>query len=92
MIIVAGDSQRSVNKQLHKALDVLGSTVKEVLNLSGHSRPGKEDGHEQYASSIGNHTMYVTNDNSFGFEDGISNPVVKGLGDDVSGQGPVKPG
>ncbi len=47
VIIVAGDCQHSVNKKLHKALDVLGSTVKEVLNLSGHSRPGKEDGHEQ---------------------------------------------
>jgi Dyp-type peroxidase family len=28
----------------------------------------------------------------FGFEDGLSNPVVEGLGTDVSGQGPVKPG
>ena len=30
--------------------------------------------------------------NSFGFEDGISNPVVKDLGEDLSGQGPVDQG
>lgn len=47
MIIVAGDCQQSINGQLNKALAVLGNSIKEVLNLSGHARPGKEDGHEQ---------------------------------------------
>ncbi|KAK7755328.1 dye-decolorizing heme-containing peroxidase [Diatrype stigma] len=75
VILVAGDSQHSVHNHLNKAVAVLGKTIKEVLNLFGHVRPGKEEGHEH-----------------FGFEDGISNPVVKGLAEDLSGQGPVEPG
>lgn len=47
MLLVAGDSKQSVDAHLGEALAVLDGTVKEVLNLSGQVRPGKEEGHEQ---------------------------------------------
>ncbi|RYP13153.1 hypothetical protein DL765_007028 [Monosporascus sp. GIB2] len=75
VLIVAGESKHSVHKHLSKTLAVLDGTVKEVINLFGHVRPGNEEGHEH-----------------FGFEDGLSNPVVKDLGTDLSGQGPVNQG
>lgn len=53
VILVAGDSQDSVDKALSKALSVLRHTVSEVINMFGHSRPGKEDGHEHFGFEDG---------------------------------------
>ncbi|KAJ4413964.1 dye-decolorizing heme-containing peroxidase [Gnomoniopsis sp. IMI 355080] len=53
VILVAGDSQNSVDKALTKALSVLRNTVSEVINIFGHSRPGKEDGHEHFGFEDG---------------------------------------
>ncbi|POS72801.1 dyp-type peroxidase [Diaporthe helianthi] len=75
VIVVAGDCEQSIKKKLDEILDVFQKTVHKVINISGHSRPGKESGHEH-----------------FGFLDGVSNPAVDGISEDLSEQGPVKPG
>lgn len=53
VILVAGDSQPSVTVALGKALAVLKDTVSEVINIAGHTRPGKEDGHEHFGFQDG---------------------------------------
>lgn len=53
VIFVAGDSYASVNHGLDKSLAVLHHTVKEVLKISGHTRPGKEEGHEHFGFEDG---------------------------------------
>lgn len=77
VLLVAADCERSAAEGVHKALAVLQHTVNEVFHITGHTRPGKEDGHEH-----------------FGFEDGISNPAVKGITESTEGPTvpPVEPG
>ncbi|CAN8096673.1 unnamed protein product [Discula destructiva] len=53
VLLIAGDSQHSVKKALAEALAILSHTVQEVANLSGHVRPGKEDGHEHFGFEDG---------------------------------------
>lgn len=53
VIFVAGDCTASVAEALNKALAVLQHTVNEVVNISGHTRPGKEDGHEHFGFEDG---------------------------------------
>jgi len=48
VIQVAGDSVPSVDLYLLKALMILGNTIRKVIEISGHVRPGKEDGHEHF--------------------------------------------
>ncbi|KAJ0109679.1 dyp-type peroxidase family protein [Diaporthe amygdali] len=48
VIVVAGDCERSVNKKLDEVLGALKNTVNKVINIPGHVRPGKEDGHEHF--------------------------------------------
>ena len=47
VIMVAGHSYRGVEEHLAEILAILFGTIKEVINIFGHVRPGKEDGHEQ---------------------------------------------
>ena len=47
VIVVAGNSQENVRRHLSEALAILRQSIKEVINIIGHVRPGKEDGHEQ---------------------------------------------
>ncbi|KAI7785084.1 dyp-type peroxidase [Diaporthe eres] len=75
VIVIAGDCEHSINKKLDEILAVFHNTVHKVINVFGHSRPGKESGHEH-----------------FGFLDGVSNPAVAGVSEDLSTQGPVDPG
>lgn len=53
VLLIAGDSQRSVNQALAEALSVLKHTVSEVINIFGHVRPGAEDGHEHFGFEDG---------------------------------------
>ncbi|MCJ1403005.1 hypothetical protein MMC11_006227 [Xylographa trunciseda] len=67
MVLVSGDSHKTVAEQLAKVKDVfcVGShdaVIHEVIQIVGHVRPGKEKGHEH-----------------FGFLDGISQPAVQGF-------------
>lgn len=48
VIVIAGDCEHSINKKLDEILAVFRSTIHKVINIFGHSRPGKESGHEQY--------------------------------------------
>ncbi|KAI3397700.1 hypothetical protein diail_10469 [Diaporthe ilicicola] len=48
VIFVAGDSEHSINGKLDEILAILRNTVNKVINISGHVRPGKEDGHEHF--------------------------------------------
>lgn len=50
VVAVAGDCEHSINKKLDEILAVFHNTVHKVINIFGHSRPGKESGHEQYVS------------------------------------------
>nr|UQK85139.1 dye decolorizing peroxidase [uncultured fungus] len=45
---VAGDSTPSIDRHLEKALAIFGDSIKKVMQISGHVRPGKEDGHEHF--------------------------------------------
>jgi hypothetical protein len=47
VIVIAGDCEQSINKKLDEILAVFHNTVHKVINIFGHTRPGKEDGHEQ---------------------------------------------
>jgi hypothetical protein len=52
VILVSGDSHRSVNKALEEAKAAFGvftsdPSIKEVTSIVGDVRPGKESGHEQ---------------------------------------------
>ncbi|KAI0070456.1 Dyp-type peroxidase [Panus rudis PR-1116 ss-1] len=64
LIIVAGDSQLSIDAKLVQAKLTLGFGLitKEVFSITGNVRPGDEKGHEH-----------------FGFLDGISNPAINNL-------------
>lgn len=53
VLVIAGDSHHSVTKALDKALSTLHHTVSEVINTFGHTRPGKEDGHEHFGFEDG---------------------------------------
>lgn len=53
VLVVGGDSYHSVNKALAAALATLRHTVSEVFNIFGHTRPGKEDGHEHFGFEDG---------------------------------------
>lgn len=53
VILVAGDCFASVTKALNEATDKLHHTVNEVIEISGHTRPGKEDGHEHFGFEDG---------------------------------------
>lgn len=67
VILVSGESHKSVNKAIQEAKQAFGvltskASIKEVISTSGDVRPDKEAGHEH-----------------FGFLDGISNPSVIGF-------------
>jgi len=67
VILVSGDSHRTVDHKLHQIKGIFGvgsqdASIKEVISLVGDVRPGKESGHEH-----------------FGFLDNISNPTVIGF-------------
>ena len=47
VLSVAGSSPQSVEKLVHQARAILGSSIKDIIALDGHVRPGKEKGHEQ---------------------------------------------
>lgn len=53
VLLIAGDSQQSVDQALSKALSALRHTVSEVINMFGHVRPGKEEGHEHFGFEDG---------------------------------------
>lgn len=53
VLVVAGDSHHSVTRALDEALSTLHHTVGEVANIFGHTRPGKEDGHEHFGFQDG---------------------------------------
>lgn len=53
VILVAGDSARSVHHALDKALAALHHTVHQVFKISGNVRPGKEEGHEHFGFEDG---------------------------------------
>lgn len=53
VLLIAGDSEQSVNHALFKGLSALRHTVSEVINMSGHVRPGKEEGHEHFGFEDG---------------------------------------
>lgn len=53
VLVIAGDGNHSVTKALTEALSILRHTVSEVINISGHTRPGKEDGHEHFGFEDG---------------------------------------
>ncbi|KAL1877526.1 dye-decolorizing heme-containing peroxidase [Diaporthe australafricana] len=48
VIVVAGDCEPSINKKLTEILAIFKNTIRKVINISGHTRPGKEDGHEHF--------------------------------------------
>lgn len=53
VLLIAGGSHHSVEKALTEALTVFRDSVSEVLNMFGHVRPGKEDGHEHFGFEDG---------------------------------------
>ncbi|KAF8596577.1 Dyp-type peroxidase [Ceratobasidium sp. AG-I] len=76
VLLIAGDSWKSVNATVAAALHTLGTSVKVVYRLKGSVRPGEEKGKEH-----------------FGWEDGISNPAVKGIvTNPLPGQRVIRPG
>ncbi len=52
LIVIAGDCQATVDERLADIKKILASTIQEVKRIDGHVRPGKEDGHEQFVSSL----------------------------------------
>ena len=47
VVLVAGHNHHGVKEQLDEVLAILQHSVREVFNIFGHVRPGKEDSHEQ---------------------------------------------
>lgn len=74
VILVAGDCHHSVAEALNKALAVLHHTVNEVINISGHTRPGKEEGHEHFGFEDG-----ISNPAVAGITDSTEGPSVPPL-------------
>lgn len=58
VIFVAGDCELSIKKKLDEILAILRNTVHKVISISGHSRPGKESGHEQYVLCCEDHETH----------------------------------
>ncbi len=53
VILVTGNSSAKINATLDDIKAIFGvgtpkASIKEVLTLTGHTRPGEESGHEQY--------------------------------------------
>ncbi|KAI5119113.1 hypothetical protein M0805_007860 [Coniferiporia weirii] len=48
VILIAGDSQITLNEGTNKVEHILGTSTKEVLKVNGNVRPGKEKGHEHF--------------------------------------------
>lgn len=53
VILVAGDSQEGVKKTLEAVVSKFHDTIDSVITISGHTRPGKEDGHEHFGFEDG---------------------------------------
>lgn len=53
VVLVSGESHATVGEELKKVENIfkLGhpdASIKEIIKISGHVRPGKEKGHEQF--------------------------------------------
>lgn len=94
LIIVSGDSHASVLSKVHDIEAIFGvntshSSLKVIISIVGDVRPGDQAGHEQLVEISFFLTYRSRGSNSFGFLDGISNPLVKGFDDANTNPGPV---
>jgi hypothetical protein len=52
LILIAGDTQDNQNQMLTNVKTLFGTTITEVLQITGDARPGAESGHEQYVNAL----------------------------------------
>lgn len=88
LLIVSGDSEKTVSDKLDEILNRFGSSLEETLRIDGKVRPGDNRGREQYVTTLYEGSLNNLTLCSFGFKDNISQPALEGLDTPPAGKAP----
>jgi hypothetical protein len=52
LVVLTGDSQATIEEKLAEVKEILRTSIHEIKRIDGNVRPGDQDGHEQFVSSL----------------------------------------